>query len=461
MSTTFQCPFCDKVLATKRNLIFHVRNESGRACRKKTSEEVEEFLSQLSLINCNNKVHKCHYCSKTFSHVPSVYRHEKTHKKKHCIVDSCSTNYNIIHGKRVCVYEDNRGNKCGKYSRGLWYCVAHGGGPRCLHQGEEGRCHKGAVKNTHYCVAHGGGPRCSHVDEQGKCSKGAAGTTNYCIAHGGGRRCEYEDEQGKCNKSAEGTTNYCKAHGGGRRCAYEDEQGKCEKSAQGTTNYCKAHGGGPRCKMCCLFLSEPSSATYRHPETKIGICTAAARNMVIEARTNGDDILADKLKKYFGFKKDLVIRAEHVFYHELVKRVPELANMRRVLDETILAKLLGKRKSLSDPRPDYFHFYDATNMALHGEFDEDEDHEDSVERLRVIAHHAGCGLDRVYIFRVQANLYGRNAVCDRIVRKDIVYYRMTKHGYTVLDKVAAHVKQCVSYMIEGILPIEINHKVVF
>jgi len=85
----------------------------------------------------------------------------------------------------------------------------------------------------------------------------------------------------------------------------------------------------------------------------------------------------------------MVLRAEHVFYYELVKMVPRLALFRRVLDETVLAKLLGKIQSVKDPRPDYFHLNEESNMALHGEFDETDDHEEDEERLRVIAHHAG------------------------------------------------------------------------
>jgi len=40
-------------------------------------------------------------------------------------------------------------------------------------------------------------------------------------------------------------------------------------------------------------------------------------------------------------------------------------------------------------------------MALHGEFDENEDDHD---RLRKIAHYAGCGWERTYYFRIMAHI---------------------------------------------------------
>jgi hypothetical protein len=41
----------------------------------------------------------------------------------------------------------------------------------------------------------------------------------------------------------------------------------------------------------------------------------------------GDEQLAEQLKQHFGFKSRLVLRAEHVFYYELVKMVPRLASL--------------------------------------------------------------------------------------------------------------------------------------
>jgi hypothetical protein len=171
--------------------------------------------------------------------------------------------------------------------------------------------------------------------------------------------------------------------------------------------------------------------------------------MVIQASTEGHTELGESLKRHFGFKRDLVLRAEHVFYHELVKLVPELASFRRVLDETVLSKLLGKAKSVEDRRPDYFHLDAETNVGLHGEFDEKDDHEKDERRLQEIAHCAGCGADRTYYFRVKGHLGTPQALCERIIRKHIVYYRMTDVGMRVVAEVAAYVRWCIERMRTG------------
>jgi hypothetical protein len=174
--------------------------------------------------------------------------------------------------------------------------------------------------------------------------------------------------------------------------------------------------------------------------------------MVYQALIVGDKHLADQLKRYFGFKRDLILRAEHVFYHELVKLVPELTTLRRALDESVLSKLVGKTKSLEDKRPDYFHLNETTNIGLHGEFDETDKHEDDRSRLRVIAHHAGCGPHRVYYFRVKARLETPDALCKRVVRNNTVYYQMTERGRDVLAKLAVFVRQSVYKMEAGVPP---------
>ena len=44
--------------------------------------------------------------------------------------------------------------------------------------------------------------------------------------------------------------------------------------------------------------------------------------MITQSIIQGDKQEAERLKRYFGFKRDLVLRAVHVFYYELVKLVP-------------------------------------------------------------------------------------------------------------------------------------------
>eukprot|EP00959_Pyramimonas_sp_CCMP1952_P046441 969925-Pyramimonas_sp.AAC.1 len=46
---------------------------------------------------------------------------------------------------------------------------------------------KSAPGSASHCVAHGGGPRCLHAG----CTKSAEGSTPFCVAHGGGQRCDH------------------------------------------------------------------------------------------------------------------------------------------------------------------------------------------------------------------------------------------------------------------------------
>ncbi len=225
------------------------------------------------------------------------------------------------------------------------------------------------------------------------------------------------------------------------------------------------HGGGDRCEgQCCSFLSTPECAKHKHPSAEHWICTHAARQLVNDLLQANKIEEAKRLRKYFGFTKDLVVRAEHVFYYELVKLCPDLIKTRRVLDESVLSKLLGKTKSLSDPRPDYFHYWEPTNLALHGEFDETAEHEDCEERLRVIAHHAGCARERVYVWRVCGYMNDpTKALLRRVeIRKaGSVYYVLTPRGKEVLGRVARHVNLCLQRLLAGQLPTESQCKVYF
>ena len=269
-----------------------------------------------------------------------------------------------------------------------------------------------------------------------------------------------------CGKYARDKTGLCKGHGGGKRCSGKLENGQpCPNGAKGKTDFCKGHGGGNRCEeLCCIPLTVPNMGKFKHPDhPKKYICTGAARHLVYSAWVDNDIERFEFLKAHFGFKKDLILRAEHAFYFELVKQEPRLATlMYRALDESISTSLEGKQKSLQNLRPDYFHLYPPTNMALYGEFDETDDHEDDDDRLAQITNEAGCGLERTYIFRVRAKLYTPDALLKRsIINKSTTYYRMTPRGHEVLHQVVYHVRQCIDNIISGILPNEMNQKVHF
>lgn len=241
----------------------------------------------------------------------------------------------------------------------------------------------------------------------------------------------------------------CRAHGGGNRCEEPQCTYSAETSSRGTglKFRCNAHGGGNRCEgECCAPFPKKTIAAKYHPDTGIGLCAYACHYMVIKARIEGDEQEAQRLKDYFKFKKSLLLRAEHVFYFELVKKVPRLTTLFRVLDHSVFAKLFNKTKETTDPRPDYFHLNITTNLALHGEFDEDDGHEDNHDRLRKIAHYAGCGPERVYYFRVNACMGTDNALLRRVKGPQGFYYKMTPMGYSILDKVAEYVETCCDLM---------------
>lgn len=124
--------------------------------------------------------------------------------------------------RRACVVPN-----CGKRSRSMGFCIAHGGGRRCAIPG----CDKSS-QGGNLCIKHGGGKRC-RVDG---CEK-AAQTNALCKAHGGGPRCQFDD----CEKSSQGG-GFCRQHGGGKRCAYQD----CMKGTQ-RGSYCALHGGSRLC----------------------------------------------------------------------------------------------------------------------------------------------------------------------------------------------------------------------
>jgi hypothetical protein len=176
------------------------------------------------------------------------------------------------------------------------------------------------------------------------------------------------------------------------------------------------------------------------------MCTFAMRCMVEMAPSTGE---MQRLNLYFGFKKILAMRGEHVFYHKLVLLVPELIDSERALDESVLSRLFGKAKCPGDPRPDYFHYF-PNGLALHGEYDETGEHEDSDMRLRIIEETSGAA--GVYVFRVQGHHYTPAAVCAKKVNGDYAYYDVTEEGMRVVREVAEAVRQRLQWIAQGLAP---------
>jgi hypothetical protein len=159
--------------------------------------------------------------------------------------------------------------------------------------------------------------------------------------------------------------------------------------------------------------------------------------------------------RYFGFKKDLQQRGEHAFYYALVKQVPELIESERCLDESILSKTIGKTKSIHDARPDYFHFFSdgITSMAIHGEYDEGRDHEDSDSRLHGIAESAGCK-DTTYVIRICGRHNEASALCTRhVYNTHYTYYELTPRGHQVLEQQVVPVfRERLGWIKQGLTP---------
>jgi hypothetical protein len=229
--------------------------------------------------------------------------------------------------------------------------------------------------------------------------------------------------------------------------------------------HCISCGGGCRCEAdCCKYLEDSAYSKHKHPVSGIRICTFAARVLVAQALyTDGDVTKYKAWMKHFGFKRDLVLRAEHAFYFMLVQEVPELAQMVRALDQSVASALEGKTKRSTDQRPDYLHYSPAVNMALYGEFDEHNNHEDDDDRIRRIADQVGCGLERTYVFRVKAHIEDpqRALFVRKIHKKHHAYYTATERGKKVVQKVAQHVRECLALMSLQIPPTEENNKIIF
>ena len=306
--------------------------------------------------------------------------------------------------------------------------------------------------------------KCSKELDDGNNCTNKVHHRGLCRTHLYGRKeCEWTNEKTgtKCEKVAQCATKFCKKHGGGPRC----EEPGCPNGAISPTKFCVTHGGGPRCKAdCCKYLDEPSCARFKHPVSGIKICTFAARVLVCQALlVDGDVAKYKEWMKHFGFKRDLVLRAEHAFYFMLVQEVPELAQMVRALDQSVASALEGKAKRSTDPRPDYLHYSPTVNMALYGEFDENDNHEDDDDRLRRITEQVGCGLERTYVFRVRAHLDdpSRALFVRKVHHKHHTYYSATDQGKQVVQKVAQYVRECLALMSLETPPTEENNKVVF
>jgi hypothetical protein len=208
-----------------------------------------------------------------------------------------------------------------------------------------------------------------------------------------------------------------------------------------------------RCEMlCCTAIHStiPEFARGTHPKTKQGMCTGSMRCMVA---LEENEETKKELMRHFGFKKDLVLRAENTFYYALCLEVPELMSLTRTLDGSVT----GKRKRVEDVRPDYHHVIvtKGVKFALHGEFDEDETHENCAHRLFQIAGDSSTE-GNTYVFRVQGYKFNsQKTLCRaRIYHKVHKYWILTPRGKEVVKEVGVYVRKCLDWMKKGLGPDE-------
>jgi hypothetical protein len=206
--------------------------------------------------------------------------------------------------------------------------------------------------------------------------------------------------------------------------------------------------------QCCtsIYGVKADFARGYHPNTKEGMCTFAMRQMVASCEHKEEQ---KKLMVQFGFKKLLVMRGEHAFYHALNLLVPELRDSERFLDSSLLSNGLGKRKSRNDKRPDYYHYFSSGQetiaFALHGEYDETPDHEDDDDRLATFAEIANC-MGRTYIFRVQAHHHTEQALCIAKTTKGHTYWSLTPTGVAKAVQVAEMIRMRLEWIKQGLAP---------
>jgi hypothetical protein len=180
------------------------------------------------------------------------------------------------------------------------------------------------------------------------------------------------------------------------------------------------------------------------------MCTFACRQMV-DSCTDKEE--QKQLMLHFGFKKLLVMRGEHAFYHALNLLVPELRKSERFLDASLFSNGLGKRKSINDKRPDYYHYFadGSIKFGLHGEYDETPEHEDDDGRIGVFAEISDC-VGTTYVFRVQAHHYTEAALCVQKTHKQHTYWVLTDAGKVKVEEVAVVVRERLEWIKQGLAP---------
>jgi len=162
------------------------------------------------------------------------------------------------------------------------------------------------------------------------------------------------------------------------------------------------------------------------------VCWSYASCLVVNARLEGRIGDFEHLRRKFGMKKDLAMRAEQAVLHEIFKRVDFRTALDRFIDRPCKPK-----KDPSAPRPDALFVFEG-GYGLHLEHDEYLDHERCENRLAKIHDDAGTeGKTAVIRWCERRGL--EDAMCRKRQRKlpengyTIGFYEITNRGMEVID----------------------------
>jgi hypothetical protein len=230
-------------------------------------------------------------------------------------------------------------SKCDKWGRKTKYCEEDCLGrmrvwKKCKVESCTRRARKDGVCRDVNCGGEGYKPKKCKVEgctrmaqKDGLCRNeectGKVRTRALCSFYGG---CPNgATGSGKNSEGKPGIVGRCRRHGGGPRCNVDMCPNGAVNSSRktGEVGRCIGHGGGNRCEeLCCTPFPNRTVGRFIAPnKNRTRLCSYAARNMIVMALLAFNDNLAEFLTKHFGFNRTLLLRAEHIFYFELVKRL--------------------------------------------------------------------------------------------------------------------------------------------
>ena len=148
--------------------------------------------------------------------------------------------------------------------------------------------------------------------------------------------------------------------------------------------------------------------------------------------------------------------------HRLLQLCPELLRLPAAHDRDVLSALAGKAKQVRKNafRPDCYFIDPTSNLALHVEIDEYDDHEDNDDRIAAIEKTTG--VVATYVIRIRCHHKTPEAVCrEKRLRDGVVFNALTARGEAVVVNVARYARQCLDKMRVGVGPLPHERKQVF